>query len=73
MMFPSESPEIIPPSLLWHNAETGFECYLNTLEHEFPFHSNNKPLLIDVITELPNKAIDMLGFKGAFPKIPFFN
>ena len=72
MIVPEASPEIIPPYFLSHRAPTDFVCSLKILETLFPFHWISRPFVIDVITESFRTAMARLGFKGAFPKIPFF-
>lgn len=72
MMLPAASPEIRPPSPRSHSAPTDLECYLYTLDANVPFHCTSSPLVIDVITVSPSRAMARLGFRGALPNTPFF-
>lgn len=56
-IFPSVSPDIIPPFCLSLKDVTGLLCYLNTLEHVLPFQYPKTPLPIPVITASGTKAI----------------
>lgn len=72
-IFPSVSPDIIPPSSLYPREVTGLLCYLYTLEHIFPFQYPTTPFPIPVITASFANAIQKLAVRGAFPKIPFLS